>query len=538
MRRGNIAAASEGLAPSRYVSHLLSLCLCGAVAVMLLLASTPASGQELKVKGPLEFESHRITLPGRVALSYYEDIDRDGLVDILAVHAGEDLREPPRNLVVFFQTDAGVSEQPDLWYRVPDDVALIDLGNVIAENEGQELLLLHADGVDWLALPRPDASGQTIWLSGHGTPLVRMQSLFAQANPEQLGKRDFAEPIEEAGEATLFLPCTDGYTLYFPQDGYAQGDVIPVKHMHRVSDDSYGVITAELHLGDADGDGHDDLITAHRDEIRFHYQKDGRFPAVPDYAIRLQILTDADFESTREREHHEGVDRLIGTNVDDFDGDGLVDLFVWKQIIQKKAVVNDKQQYQVFLNKAGSFEVIPDQAFVLKSFDSPKILDLDGDGRPDMITGYFEFSVGNLIKALITKRFVIELDFFLYDDGGYPDQPDETRDIKIRFSLSNMDENFTPAVEIEGDFDGDDRVDFLLQTEDEKVVIFLGTMGEGRLFEKKPSIEIETPASEWAHVEDFNGDGLADVVFDRFPNREPFDEGWIIVVMSRPPPAR
>ena len=132
--------------------------------------------------------------------------------------------------------------------------------------------------------------------------------------------------------------------------------------------------------------------------------------------------------------------------------------------------------------QGGYYALMPDQAFVLKSLDRPELVDLNGDDRVDIVTGHFEFSLGNIIKALISKRFGIELIFFLHEERGFPDEPHEKRDFKIRISLSNMDENFAPAVAVNGDYDGD---------------------------------------------------GRDDIAFDRYPDREPFSANWIQVVLSR-----
>jgi hypothetical protein len=138
----------------------------------------------------------------------------------------------------------------------------------------------------------------------------------------------------------------------------------------------------------------------------------------------------------------------------------------------------------------------------------------------------------NIVKALLSKRATIDLSFFLYGDKGFPNAPNETRSFKIHISLSDRDENFAPAVELKGDYDGDGRLDFLMQTEDEKIEIFRGT-GAGALFEKKASIKLSSIANDEAFVDDLNGDGKDDIAFYKFPKREPFDPRWIQVLLSR-----
>jgi hypothetical protein len=276
------------------------------------------------------------------------------------------------------------------------------------------------------------------------------------------------------------------------------------------------------------GDGLEDLALSYLDELRVYFAEGGRFHAKPDLELALGIITNDDRESPN------GLANLVGFQLEDLNGDALADLFVWKRVIAKKAVINDRQQYQVFRNRGGRFELVPDQAFILKSLEGrPSLKDLNGDKRPDLLTGTMDFSVPNLVKILVTGRLDIDLNFFLATPGGFPDAPDETRSFKIKVSLSNLDEIFVPAVEVEGDYNGDGVRDFLLQTADEEVVVFFGRRGNGGLYEKKASARLETAAAEHDVVKDMNRDGRDDIVFDRFPDRKPFDPGWINVLLSQ-----
>ncbi len=569
------------------------------VGALLLAAAPGARSAPVEVEGPLAFNSYLLELPGKVRFTYYEDIDRDGLTDVLAVYGNSDPKRPPRDLAVFFQRKDGFAPRPDLRLRIPDEVAVIDLGDVEESVPGEELLLLDGTGVDWFPLVRPqpgtaagsaaanaaagtaagtaadtaadtavdtaadtavgaptdagrDVAADTVVsaaadsaaggpILARGTRLVAVDGLLAASDPENLRKYDFARPLDAATRATLFIPRTEGYRVFYPADDYAVGQDIPVRHVHRIGANSersdrdqmeYRVRPAVIQLVDFDGDGRQDFAVAHLDEVAVHRQVDGRFTTAADLDLSLGILTNVDRESAQ------GVDSLIDFKLADFDGDKLADVFVWKTVVQKKAVINDKQQYQLYRNRGFRFEPVPDQAFVLKSFDAATIADLDGNGKLDLVTGYFEFSVANIIKALLSKKFAIDLSFFLADEHGFPDRPAETREFKIRFSLSNLDETFAPAVDVEDDFDGNGVVDFLLQTDDQRVDIFLGSAGGPHLFEQKASVRLQTPACERHHAADMNGDGRADLAFDSFPDRAPFKPGWINIVLSSGAPAR
>jgi hypothetical protein len=471
-------------------------------------------------EGPLRFSGHRLELPGEIELAHFEDLDGDGKMDVVAVYAFEGFDEPARNLALFYQGEAGFSSAPQLTLRLPDEVSQFDFGDVRPEASGKELLFFEREALHWM--PLPHAGG------GANSPsqvLFAASPIFARAERLELSQRDFARPVREGEADAVFVARSDGYRVYYPDDAYAQPVDYAATHEHRVSEDSYSVTAAQLHFGDFDGDGAKDMAFTHLDEVRVHRLVGNRYAVEPMIDVDMQIL------SALDREAPEDPANLVGFSIEDFDGDGLCDLFVRKVVVQKKAVVNDKQQYQLFRNRGQRFDAKPDQGFVLKSFDDPELMDLDGDGRQDIVTGYFEFSLTNIVKALLSKRATIDLSFFLYGDGGFPDAPNEARSFKIHISLSNRDENFMPAVELEGDYDGDGRLDFLMQTEDDRIEIFRGVAGGG-LFEKKASVKLTAIANDEAFVDDLNGDGKDDIAFYGFPKRAPFDPRSIQILLS------
>jgi len=489
-------------------------------------AAAPDGGAPVPGEGPLHFRSYRFALPGKVKFALYEDVNGDSLVDVVAVYGGSRADDPSRNLVVFLQRKDGFSLEPDIRYRVPEDVAVIDVADVIAESPGDELLMLDAHGVSWLPLgaPPPDSTRE----AAAGTRLIETPSVYAHADPVTLARRPFA--LRRKGEklATILIPVTGGYRVFYPADHYAVPDSFEMPHLHEVTRDSYAVHISEASFADVNGDGADDLVLAYLDQLRVYFADGGRFHARPDVDLALGIITREDRDSPA------GLAHLMGFQVKDLDGDSLADLFVWKRVIAKKAVINDKQQYQIYRNRGGRFDRVPDQAFILRSLESePKLRDLNGDGRPDLVTGTMDFSIGNLVKVLVTGRLNLDMDFFLGRPGGFPDEPDETRSIRIKVSVSNLDEFFVPAVETDGDYDGDGVNDFLIQTADEEVAIYRGRHGGGGLYEKEPFVRLKTPAASGDVVKDMNGDGRDDIAFDHFADRKPFDPGWIVVLLSQ-----
>src|SRR5262245_36938653 len=96
--RGTCLAVMTGVAIAVAAVVLASSALAG---------ETPPAGHPVPGDGSLRYKSYLFQLPGKVKLTFYEDVNGDSLVDVLAVHGSEKADEPARNLVIFLQRPDG-----------------------------------------------------------------------------------------------------------------------------------------------------------------------------------------------------------------------------------------------------------------------------------------------------------------------------------------------------------------------------------------------------------------------------------------------
>ena len=141
--------------------------------------------------------------------------------------------------------------------------------------------------------------------------------------------------------------------------------------------------------------------------------------------------------------------------------------------------------------------------------------DLDGDGRQDLITMTLDFSLFQAFKILTTQRISVGLDFFVWcqdDAGGFRAVHDLDLSGKFRINLKNL--QLGQLSQFEGDFDGDDRIDFVQLGRGKTVTVHLGR--DGCVYPAEPDLTIrlgEPPVDlSLVQVRDLDGDDLSDLM--------------------------
>ncbi len=147
-----------------------------------------------------------------------------------------------------------------------------------------------------------------------------------------------------------------------------------------------------------------------------------------------------------------------------------------------------------------------------------QFVDLDGDGREDLITFTLDFSVFQALRILTTKKIGIGIDFHVYaqqPDGKFRKVPNLDLSEKLKLDLQKM--GLRRFAQFAGDFDGDGRQDFVHLGRGNKVTLHGGQ--PGCRYPKKPDLvielEAEPPSLELVRIEDFDGDGRSDLSITR-----------------------
>jgi hypothetical protein len=361
------------------------------------------------------FEIVRFRDEGRTVLAEIVDLNGDGRKDLLQ---GIMRGIPPnqkRVIQVRFQGEDGVlPAQPSFEIPCPPHAAAYDLGD-LRDTPGVELLLLRGQDLMIMSLASPDAPSWTLSIPD-GTSagaaedergleqLVMIHEQFAD-DPwilVPLFGRMIALSAEGELLATMTVPPRANFYIP-PAQGFYFGE----------SDIQLFFDAPRVSIGDIDGDGHADLAAANRHEIRVFLQRDGTFTQEPTRVIALGRVT--------EKDHIRGSGGVTAEG-SDFDGDGRMDLLVSHVAGSFRDAHTTTTAY---LNRDGDWDW-SEPVGVFKSegaLAGDLLVDLDGDGRPELLRTEVPMSVLEMVELLVTGSVDAKVSVHPYRDGRFSRRP-------------------------------------------------------------------------------------------------------------------
>ncbi len=142
------------------------------------------------------------------------------------------------------------------------------------------------------------------------------------------------------------------------------------------------------------------------------------------------------------------------------------------------------------------------------------VLDLDGDGKLDLVALSLDFSLFEAMRVLTTKSIKLGLDFGIYRQGaGLTFRPVPDLDLagELRLRLDSL--ALGQLSSFAGDFDGDGRADFVQLGRGRKVTIHRGQPGARYAPAPDLVVTLEREPLDVAlvAVNDLDGDGKSDL---------------------------
>ncbi|MFL6262780.1 MAG: FG-GAP repeat domain-containing protein [Thermoanaerobaculia bacterium] len=140
--------------------------------------------------------------------------------------------------------------------------------------------------------------------------------------------------------------------------------------------------------------------------------------------------------------------------------------------------------------------------------------DLNGDGRPDIVTVSMDLGVTKLLGSLATKRLNVGLDFHVWcqqKDGGFRQIPG--LDLSGTFRLDLNDLRVSQLSLFSGDFDGDGRADFVQLGRGKRVTIHRGRPDCSFPADPDMAFDLREEPRDLSlvRIRDLDGDGRADL---------------------------
>lgn len=438
----------------------------------------------------------------RTLSAEFAEVNGDGRTDLLQIVSAGIPPNEVRSVRVYLQTDTGgLPAEPSHEISLPVDSAAYDIADVGPE-PGDELLLLRADEVTVLSLAGTGGPPSAISLNG-------LPSLGAEADERGLDRLRMVYPrkgktpwirvptfkgllVLDDTRQTIGLLDTGGRAnFYVPQEpglGFAESDFQMYYDAPHVS------------TGDIDGDGREDMLAATRHEIRTFLQKpDGSFARKPNQKSALGLITPLD--------HIRGSGGIV-VEGEDLNDDARMDLVVTKL---SGGLSNSRIETRIYLNREGHWNLQePDRIYASdNTLGIDRLIDLDSDGRPELVREQLEFSLFEFVEALLTRS--LDSTFYIHapaKEGVFSADPVQEVAVEIPLSF----DTFRPAgfiASLDADLNGDGYLDLLLSEDGDRIDVHLGR--PGFRYEHRDARQAMDSRGQ-LKLGDWNSDGLPDLL--------------------------
>ena len=457
-----------------------------------------------------KFRSSAIEAPGSDLLVC--DLDGDGLKDVAVLDAP--------NLSVFYQDPRrGFPPRPQLRYLIEDKPALVWAARVGPGAES--LLLLTSRGVTALLLTNRNAPPVC-------QQLIRQRTLVPQATgdgPSEAPVRGQRGAIvcsmsarTAAAWPLLLVPVDGGLEVWRHSKGWERSQTLQgaleAHYWPQIQPAGYARSSRfSFSTSDVDGDGREDLMT--------------RINAAPGTQLftLYQQSPEGQFEPKPTMIYRDAVDWGAWLCWIDLNGDGRIDLIKSARSTDAWFFPGTRASKVVseihFADEQGRVAAEPQQVFRKDdSMAALPVLDVDGDGHPDLVLGSAPFdSREGLRKMITTRQIEVNLKFHFWRPGTvFAKEPDCRARVLIKldehavFLSESLRDYFERCVTLAGDFNGDGRKDLLARdrTGQASVQFFLS---RGKGFSREADLVFACPeAVHWLQPEDLNGDSVSDLI--------------------------
>jgi len=453
------------------------------------------------------FEIEAIESQGRSVAVELAELNGDARTDLMVVASlGMPPHERRRVRVHLQKPDGSLPADPDHTIELPPWSAVYDLAD-LKESPGQEMALLRPEGVTLLSLA--DASGRswdlavpgptTLGVAGDERGFERFHLVDRGFGPEpwilvpRIGQLLALSPGGEV-RARLEVPSRANYWVA-PHPGLVLSE----------SDLELVVDAPKLSVGDVDGDARADAVLSTRHELWVYLRReDGSLPGAPDRRLVLRLLAP--------RDHVRGSGG-VASQARDIDGDRKLDLLI--SHVAGNLSRASSATY-VHMNRGGGWNLDePDRVFRSEdSLDTNALLDLDGDGRSELIRMQLRFDALEIAEFLLTREVDLRVSVHRYHpERGFDEKPWAKAQIGLPFRFETLGlAGFLPAAGV--DLNADGFPDFAFSGGGAAIEILLGG-GEAPF--AGPSYRQEIPTSGVIRFGDLDGNGLLDfVIFDPY----------------------
>jgi len=467
----------------------------------------------------LSFEKYQITAPFKVSLPVIAVdlvVDEKSLIDELVIIGEDEQQQTWLAVYVFHEQDDHFVLLDKL--RLADKYFAFDVGenqkklHFLAKNE---VVTLHYND----DLNRSDSLASALSLQLK----EKVNSIFLQNKSSFIVKKDFIQDVNKDDLDDIILPDFEHTNLWLalkdsPEYVYQH---LPINTQVELSRGGIFFNPVILFFVDLTLDGKQDIAWISKGKINYFSQlENGTFSSEKKSLVIAHAIHGLNWWQIKESDG-ENLDQSNLTHraieqIKDINGDGLVDVIV--RFTQSSGVlerINDYEFYLGFSNANGQLEFPKIANTVIKAdgtLTGLNIIDVNNDGKFEVLLSSFELSISNIIGALMSGGIDQNvLLFALNDSNTYSSDPITSKEVELSFSLTSG-QSGQPIVLL-SDVNGDDLQDLILSSGENKLKIYLGK-NSSRLFNRKASkhkLSLPKDGALFEHY-DINHDGKKDFI--------------------------
>jgi hypothetical protein len=245
-------------------------------------------------------------------------------------------------------------------------------------------------------------------------------------------------------------------------------------------------------------------VSANRHELRvFAQNAEGGFPSRATRQFALGLVSPED---------HVRSTGVVRVDAVDLDGDRRVDLLI-SHAVGSVFSTSTKTTVRVHLNRNGEWNLAqPDQRFVTEGgLTGNVVIDLDGDGRAELIEARVPAGVLEVVEVLVTRAIDAEVSIYRHaEESPFGAKPWQRWAIGVPFSFKTFRSlGFVPT--LEADFNADGFNDLLGSGSGDQLEVRLGSVDGYTTVHAKQSLD----TAGRIRFGDIDGDRLTDfVIYD------------------------
>jgi hypothetical protein len=351
---------------------------------------------------------------------------------------------------------------------------------------------------------------------------LQVSSFYRQNRTGAIAPLDFFRDLNQDGRDDLIIPDIDGYRVRL-QDAKGQLTAESVLQDSVVMNLSGGNVRFDgrnLFSGDMNFDDLVDLGFWRGDTL-------GVYRKLPDLRYQeepltrpsgLGVLSEAEnraLEDGMGAVDQKGLTERDIESIKELNGDGIPDIIA--EATHSEGMFDRRNEFSLHLGRQNGDQVeYAPEGDAMIAFEGIQFdlisTDIDGDGKQDLVVRKAKLSFGRIIRALFSGSVPIEIHFHkMSEKDTYEEDANFVAKTKVRFSRSSGQVDI-PAIAVD-DFDGDGLQDLVVQSAPDHLGFYDGEPTD-QLFAKKPaSYEIDLPRNgELVSAQDINDDGRADLL--------------------------